>query len=656
VRKVFTIHGNPFATHHKASTDRAVPFGRSEGPDGYVTSPGSLYVDVWGEEGGVYVANDTELGSTYYETLSGEEVKASSVGEISTKSWSNGSDLAISWELDGHTVYVNGISYDISRCSGDVYACALMSEQSAMVFHCTSKDTYAFTSVSLANDINGSTVRASYSVTITNPVLFSGFSTTVGKLFLITTPDTGSEVYLYTHNVPVWNGQKLYTVPPLTVDADFSYSKATDYGSFSETGVTNISGSFVTTHTHGRNIQNDSVKLTGDRIVACSCYGGKLSLLIQRHNGTVTRSVDKPQYSYGEYFGVHPNPIFALGFQVGIRYNYAFGSTAFDSGKLVTSLDTVSESSFYTLSLIENKGAVTQEVLEDTLPSGSFSSTTYEYTRSAKAVFNTSGVEATIVPPYDAILTIIPTYTESGNTRTRTFNNAIKVYCADTINNVYLFQRFNGASVHKFITYSQGMWFAEPDPMDIPDSSPIYSGTIDTVLRAGGVDYVLHSRPYQEEVGTPFAQRMDLNWQPTMPYYTQPQGPYRNVRVDKLGEWTNSENKTINKSVNLAFKGRYIDADAFKVLATFDYRQDGTENDIAPSLNFQEFEDVNKLKYNETWTDDYQPKAWQLIKGWGQFTSRAGFKTVEASGSVFVSPAVTQYPFKTLPVSLRMVP
>jgi hypothetical protein len=655
VRKVYTTHGNPFVTHHKASTDRFVPFGRSEGPDGYVTSPGSPFVDVWGEEGGVFVANDTDLGSIIYEFMEGQEEADKHISEVMGRSWKSIDDtLAVSWEVDAKTLYVAGTGYDVSsRIEGDIFACALQSESTAVVVQKLDDDDYAVVTLALSNGQNGSFVRSSFAFTITDPILFIGFGSTSDTFFTVTTPDTGSVVALWTYNPPVWTARTLYTCNPLQVDTTFEYSKALDNGYGTSPNEGNVMGDYSRIAIRGKNDQSDIVHLHGDRIVACSTDGETIGLLMQHYDGTHTRIVDHPQYSWSEYVYVQGRPYYSYPMMILIKwlYTWAIGYTACDTGKLLDDTLIESTSSFYTLKITPTQSGASVVRIDDSLPPGNYRAEDSSYTREAHGKMDLTGYMSLVVPPYDDIWAMRAVYTESGATHSRTWNSAIKLYAADPARDVYVYQNMTGHSSGKWIVYDT---YAGKSPAaeDLEGLGWSFSGDIKTVIRANGADTVLHTRPNEAESGD-IATRYDLNYEPLMPYYTQPQGPHRLPTYDHSGNWSNSESKTINKSINVAFKGRYIDSDSQKTLTSWSYKPD-IENDVAATLNFRTFEDINWLKYKGTWTEAYRAEPWQLIAGWGRFTRRAGFKTVDADGAAFVMGQVLPDTFKTLPISLRM--
>lgn len=656
MRKVYTSHGNPFITRHKVSTDRSVPFGRSEGPDGYATSCGSPFVDVWGEEGGVFVANDTDLGSIIYEFMDGQEEADKHISEVMGRAWKSSDDtLAVSWEVDAKMLYVQGTGYDVSsRIEGDIFACALFSEASAVIVQKLDADDYAITTLDLSTDQNGSFVRSVFAIQITDPVLFVGFGGTADSFFCVTTPDTGSVVSLWHYDTPVWTARTLYTCNPLQATTSFNYSKALDNGYGTSPNEGNVMGSYSRVAIRGKNDQTDTVQLQGDRIVACSTDNDTLGLLMQHYHGTHTRTVDHPQYSWSEYVFVQGRPFYSYPMMILIKwvYTWAIGYTACDTGKLLDSKTIESSSSFYTLKLTPTRIGVAVDRVEDALPPGNYRLEDSSYTREAHGAMDLTGHMSLVVPPYDDIWAMRAIYRESGATHGRTFDNAIKLYAADPARDVYVYQHFTGQSSGKWIVYDQYAG-KTPAPEDMENLGWSFSGDIKTVVRANGIDTVLHTRANEAEAGD-IALRYDFNYEPLMPYYTQPQGPYRLISYDHSGDWTNSESKTVNKSINVAFKGRYIDTDSQKSLVSWSYKPD-IENDVAATLNFKEFEDINYLKYKNTWTENYTPKPWQLIAGWGRFSRRAGFKTIEADGAAFaLGSTIETTAFKTLPISLRM--
>lgn len=655
MRKVFTIHGNPFATHHKASTDRAVPFGRSEGPDGYVTSPGSPYVDVWGEEGGVYVANNTDSGSILYDTLSGVEGVDLHVGENAGRSWRN-SDYteAVSWEVGEKLLYVQGVPYNVSACiAGDIFACAVASNV-ATIFHKVTASSYRIDVVLLTNDINVPVLRYGVEVTIENPVLYAAFLGTPSKLWVVVKNDQATQVVLWSYNAPAWTSALLTEVPTIRAEGNITYEKSYDQP-FPSISV-GFLGSVNTSVIVGDNTQDESMTLTGRRIVACNSEGNTLALLVDNHRSVYARKVTQGGYVYGQWWSVWSQALTVFGFFVEWQYNWGFGRSRLDTGKLESYEEVDCESS-YSRVLIKLTGSNTEVTESSVFSGGTQYKKDYEHTRHAWWGFNITGTNAQVVPPMDSIIESMDKYYEEKVTTLRDWNAAVKIIAANPVCNCYLFQRITGNVSDSIISYSVKS-YAAPLPEDLEGIGSTSSGVIDTVVWHNGAEVVVHSRPYDAEIGTQKQSRYDMNFDMTRPYYTIYRGPYASYNYDQVGTYSGTESKFIDLSVNIAWNGRYVDFDQDKSL--FSCSLDSA-HETSGTVDFSTFEDINKLKWLKEWAANYEPTPWPLLSGWNNFKRWGGFKRVTAlSFGVFVIRSVTQgvssilsSGFKQLPVSIR---
>ncbi len=714
MRRIYTRHGNVSRAQSSSQAASSVPPGYHHEAGALIRNNHTCVYDIYGEEDTVVVSSQTDATSIdeFRSTSAATHIPDAKIADLRARYWYIGSSC-VSWEVGRkrQIIYVNKIKYELASLIGaDKTIRAACIPVTGHVRLIVKNELGRFSGYDLSVTPTLA-VLSNYDVPLTYTAntgeesdikqLYTAFMTPT-RFVSVEITKTGSRVLTsdllqIENESPVWKDTVVrMTLPPLQVHATLSAHRGAPTTSSIGSGGA-ISGSVTNSVLSTALDVTDHVQITGKRIIACNSDSSRMALLIEDTTTSCDRVIDRPAYGYTEYFYVQPHPLTFAGFVVGQATDYVVNLTEHDSGKLNEAW-TRSSTSTYTRVELTFTGEITNRVDGAPFSGGSFTANTEFYNRFAGKGFHGATLNYPGVVPIVEIVAGVKgkEYTENAYKYARTWNQSIRFFSADPLNDLYVFQRANGSADITLLSYDAGFPF-----QPLSESSLNLNGTMELVVRSKGAETVLKSRAMSLESGTSYVNRRDLNFEPTMPYYTQEQG-----QALGLFTWTNEENKTINKSVDLCFTGRYIAQDPKKVgyavnlAAGFDtpsfdfptlssdsrysyivegsvmasplvttiiprpfleaYRPQvkktggswGTvtfDPDATLDIDFRLFEDRHRLTYNPSTISGqvplpsyYAPPEWPDIRGWIDFRNRGGFGVWEEAVLLkFVSGSAT---------------
>lgn len=697
MRRIYTRHGSVATAQSSSESGLNVSPGYHREAGALVLNNHTRVFDIFGEEDSLVVSAQTDATSIdeFRTTGAATHVPNANVADLRARYWYSGKSC-ISWEVGRkrQIIYVDKVKYNLAGVIGadkTIRACCIPT--TGRVRMVVKNEAGQLSGLDLSLDPTPA-ILFSYDVPLQFTAntgeesdikqLYTAFMTPI-RLVSVEITSTGSRVLSMDllqieSKAPEWKDPVVrMTLSPLQVHATMSAHRGAPTTSSIGSGGA-ISGTTTTSVLSTAVDITDNVQITGKRIIACNSDSSRMCLLIEETTTSCNRVVDRPAYGYTEYFYVQPHALTFAGFVVGQATDYVVNLTEHDSGKLRETW-TRSSSSTYTRVELTFNGAVTNRVDGTPFSGGTYNAVTEFYNRYAGTGFHNSTLNYPGVVPIVEIVTGIKAkeYTESNYLYQRTWSNSIRFLTADPLNDLYVFQRANGNADIDLLSYDEGYKF---NPLSTAGIN--LTGTMELVSRSKGVESVLKSRAMNLETGTSYVNRRDINFEPTMPYYTQEQG-------QRLGmfTWTNEENKTINKSIDLCFTGRYSAQDPKKVgfavnlsagfdTPSFDYPTLSTDArysyiiegsvmasplvttiiprpfleayrpqvkktggvwgtvtfdpDATLDIDYRLFEDRHRLIDNPSTTSGqvplpshYAPPEWPDIRGWIDFRNRGGF-------------------------------
>jgi hypothetical protein len=576
--------------------------------DGTMFSLGRHFVRMEHDAYGVRIAAQTGDDIVKYGTAtSGATVGNRTIADKRARFWSSGTNV-ISWEVgpNKQIVYIDGKQHDLSLIIGadtTIRAACIISNTDIILLIRAANGT--FKTQRLTSEL------LSWSPIDTTPIPFettenTGEETDVKLLYaaflnpnVLVAVETRAEetrVYqaTYSNDFYVWSIVQIDSIPGLATTATLSYErKAKIDRPLAEAGAAGTMVEYNHVYTSPKLMVTDNVAMSGLRVVACNSDNTSLALLIQNTTTSCDVTINAPQYSRAESYYILPRIIMhPMGIIMGVEYDYGISLSGFDSGKLQEKWERSSTNSYTRKLYTFNPDKVDVET-KSAFDGGSFTSTSMYYERYATIKFVTNGYSVPMPPPPEAMIDLnrATAYSELKDSYQRNWNNAVKIYCADPLNEVYIYETQTGTVDLDYLTY-ESRHYAQPAAEDLTVNN-LFTGTNSLLLRIVNNEYELASRPIENETDYPTAYRYMLNFEPTMPYYTQNQ-PKRTGDVT----FTGAESKTINKSIDLGFSGRYLAQDNEKVGVTFNL--DPTFD--KPTFNFPNFTDPRYYFYT-----DYTP-------------------------------------------------
>jgi len=635
-RKVFQDHGAP-DTKHQEDFSRVSGHGEQRGVDGYADYSPSIFVDIWGgKQGNVFVADQDGATSTAYPDMSlPDEQINTAIGIRSTRYWVNeDKTLSISWEVGQRFVFVKGVQYDLSAAlSSPIIAAMIDSTEVVTVLYKSGQD------LMLGALTLGASQFDSTQTIMATPHAYLYVAFLLSSIVVVTSSDDSTTVLEVSETNQGYAQRVVKQYSTLKAGFVKDINRKLPIPS-TLTSPPSTSTTILQTVKSLHDVSSTDLTVTGEFIVACSSYQDTLGLLVAEVTCHQLGEINHPAWGYTESVYVQAHPLMALGFVVGHAYDYTINYTSYDTGQQSEATTRDSSVSFYREKLVITGSSI--ERLDNVLPSGSYYRYDMNYTRQTSPGYNTSGVDMPFVPDITGIWATRPIYHESGNVRDRRFTQAVKVYAADPINDVYIYQSFEGTSHQQFMAYDEVKYQA-PDPLFLAGVGSNYQGQVSTIVRAGGKDTVLAFREYVEEVGVGFSERYDLNYEPTTAYYTPPPEPDTFL----FGDYHNEiDNQPINRSMNIAFVGKYLSSDADKALGFLDFTTVTNEQ-------------VSFSGMGDLYATDYVEPDWTLVPDWTYFKRTGGFNFVGTDHSFDYSLgdsviAIHQTPLKQL-VSVREV-
>ena len=681
--KAIVDYGETSHVQAAAQSQVQLPSGTHGMFDGTSFSMGNYIIELERKTGGVYVAAQQVDGITVYKSTETGTAKGSrTIEDHRARYWFSG-DKAITWEK--RSVFINGTRHDLPLPDTSVIRAACVVSRTDILL--LVKDNTGLIKIEgFTLGDTGWTIKSSYAPGFDfTPLtgnesdikhLYSAFLN-AGDIVTVEMHPTETRIIRVTYDniQEQWNGPEIIdTIPGINVTFNLDYKKIAKIDrSPAEIGG---AGSMVTYdhfYVSPKLLVTDDVTMTGTRIVACSSDNTSLAILIQNQNTTCKVVDNMPQYGLAESYYILPNILMhPTGIILGMAYDYGISLSAFESNKLQETWDRTSNSSYvrklYTFGetlTVESKAA---------FDGGSYTANTYYYERYAGVPLVSNGYGVPLPPPLESLIDInrAQAYSEMKEGYSRTWNNAVKLYCADPLKEVYLYEVQDGSANKDQLIY-ETRHFAKPSDDDLIVHNT-FVGTSSFVLRKGDIETVLDSRPIADEPDYAMAYRYMLNFEPTMVYYTQNQPKRKgDVNVTRAGA------KTINKSIDLSFIGRYTATDstksavAYNLESTFDkpdnsfptfvdqrywfytdlspfpimssgtnYKRffEGYRTGVGPPsgtppgyrIDFRLFEDKNRILDN-TATDsdainlptDRIPIEWPEIRGWYDFIMRGRF-------------------------------
>lgn len=690
--------------------------------DGTMFSLGRHFVRMEHDSYGVRIAAQDDSSIIKYSTPStGTPVPNRTIADKRARYWSSGTNV-ISWEVgpDQRVVYIDGKRLDLTPYIGTgftIRAACIISNTKILILVRNDEGKFFVKRISY--------VYVSWSEDISDPIAFdttpnTGEDTDVKQLYSaflnpysivsVETRHNETRVYQvgYSDLFKYWQSPVLIdTIPGIAVTASLDYERLAkiDRPLAEAGGGSSTTVEYNHVYSSPKLVATDQVDMTGQRVVACNSNNTQLALLIQNTTTSCEQTINAPRYSRAESYYIvsrvlmHPSGIF-----MGMEYDYGVNLSGFDSGKLQEQWDRSSTNSYSRTLYTFSPDKVEREVTP-AFDGGSFTATSLIYERYAVLKFVSNGYGVPLPPPPEMLIALNrdTAYSEKKDSYRRTWDNAVKLYCADPLNEVYVYETQSGSAALDSLVY-ESRHYAHPAEEDLAVSNS-FTGINRFVLQVKDTLYEIAARPIEDEPEYPMAYRYMLHFEPTMPYYTQNQ-PKRTGNV----AFTGGESKTINKSIDLGFMGRYLAQDNEKVGVTFnldptfdkpsnnfpafidqrywffsdyspfpiasettDYHRffEGFRTEVsAPAhpdttlwLDFRLFEDKNRILWNATTESnavqlpaDRIPVEWAEIRGWQDFLMRGRFGPwAEAKGMRMITKLfITPSPQSDAPLSVTV--
>lgn len=626
IRKVFTNYDNNRAIETQLLDGRNAGPGRVNYHDGYTVNVGSPFIDIRGGSGLIGIAAQLQdvgdegeqvyAANLYEMPESKQGIEDARVAESRARYWTD-DEYVVGWEVGANkqVVFLDGIRYDLADViDNDLTiraACMVNSDASLRLL--VKKPDNAFATIDL--ELEGSVfakaaeidVPLQYTETTWRETdikqLYSAFLD-ASTLVTVQLQQDATKVLLLAKEGDEWQEpREIASFKAVTANCNLTYYRKMPVPSVLSGGGAAISNVVIS---HGVvskvTSASDDVSMTGERVVACNSNNTQIALLIEEVDTTCTRTIRRPAYSYNEFYWLQQRPIMVGPWVVGYAFDVQIKLDGFDSGKLFERWERTANNHYrrvlIDIDVTEKKGAITEGTR---FSGGEFSSLTEHYERFGQHDFNMSWQGTPVPPPMTDILYSMRGngYEENKHLYRRNYSGAIKFYCADPLNDFYLYEQMTGVIERDFMSYDV-RGYIKPDDDDLITKNH-YDAVMTLVVRSGEEVEGISSLLIEEalELGLHPSYRYLLNFEPTMPYYTQEQ-PKMIGDVTSFEAVVNRE-ISINKSIDLGFQGRYSASVGDNVMIAYNM-----ENDFdKPDIRFPNFVDSRYRYYTEglIWAD-----------------------------------------------------
>lgn len=727
---ITNLLGGSSSSSQAADTDPYLPANESQrhADTQIVRHPGTRFVDIIGEDGtSSYVTAQLPNGELdIFKSVNSPTKKTPksatpySVAKKRADYAITNEGLSLSWEVGKgvQIVYIKGVKYDLTAAIGadKTIRAGRLNSPTTVTLLCMLEDgafkvahVNVTTSTVVYEDIGMLPTQNKGRDETDVKHLYSAFVAS-DLVVTIELQATTSTIKLYQKGGGGWFfAQDIDILETVSANSTLEMHRtAANIGlASSSTGLLNVDTS-SSNISSGLTVQ-DHTELTGKRIVAAKAKTGAIAILVETVDTSCHRDVDMTPYASSYRLWQYFHPIIVLGFRVGNAYDWMVSTTLYDSGRQLESWDRQSsptyQSFLYEIKRVKsgNQTSIqTKKIERPTFSGGSLTSNTSFYYRYAGKAYTTSVINSPI--PVDvasvAVSLRASEYSENKYHWERSWDNCIRFYAADPLEDTYVYFRVNGALDKDFLSYGQNAVF-KPSDDDLATQDTL-TGVMDIVVRKGTQETVVLTRALEQEIGVQTINRCDMNFEPHMVYYTQPQP----ATLGEMRNFSDTESTKINKSINISFSGRYAARDLTKTgfavdlkddfdIPDFDYPNVSSDarysyihegsivfaagpalistqffeswrpgvnknsNPVPPfspdnplDIEYRNFEDRHRrVNHPNTSSADVElaekdiPPEWPDIRGWGDFRRRGGFKTWdEAVLNLFVVKSASTQP------------